>query len=185
MKRDLFNKHFILRVWNIISCGFYRYIASKVENICKKTYWKGQNSKRYDWCKVLETPKETCVTVTLRKMTILMTLTKAGNCLQKNISWLIIAEECYQRAREDKACASRLAQNTAHVNLLTFSHNSAAADVQMVWWADEINSVGHISSSALQDPLSFPTGSRRIYFGAVDRENDLPQPSRACPFYVL
>lgn len=55
---------------------------------------------------------------------------KAGNCLQKNTSWLVTAEQCYQRAREDKVRVSWLTQNTANVNLLVFNHNSAVTDAQ-------------------------------------------------------
>lgn len=49
--------------------------------------------------------------------------TKAGNYLQKNISWLDTVKQLYQRAREDKVDVSWPSQKTATVNLLLFSHN--------------------------------------------------------------
>lgn len=68
---------------------------------------------------------------------------KVGNCLQKNISWLVTAGKCYQRAKEDKVCASGHGQDSANVHLQTRSHISANS--QTVWAADEINSIGSIS----------------------------------------
>lgn len=49
--------------------------------------------------------------------------TKAGNCPQKNISWLDTVKQLYQRAREDKVDVSWPSQKTATVNLLLFSYN--------------------------------------------------------------
>lgn len=106
---------------------------------------------------------------------------KVGNCLQKNTSWLVTAEKCYRGAKENKACASGHTRDSANVHLQTCSHISANS--QTVWVADEINSIGPhflLFSSALEDPLSGPTS--RVYFRAVDRENDSPQPGCVRPF---
>lgn len=50
--------------------------------------------------------------------------------VKKNILCLVTAEQPYQRANEDKVPVSWLTQNSANVNLLPLSHNSAVTDAQ-------------------------------------------------------
>lgn len=76
--------------------------------------------------------------------------------------------------------------NTANVNLLTFSHNSAVADAQAARWADEINLVGHISSFSrlfFKILSSAPRVLNAFILELLTEKMICPgRPSHACPF---